>query len=287
MQIRIGGVPEHFNYPWHMAMEEGRFANIGVDVKWEDVHGGTGEMCSKLRSGALDIAVVLTEGIIADIANGNPSLIVQKFVKSPLIWGIHTGANSDVSSTTPFTELKFAISRKGSGSHLMANVEARNRGLKLNPNQFVEVGNFDGAVEALNSGSADLLLWEKFTTKPTVDAGKLRRIGETVTPWPCFVIAARQESLLKHPNVIWNLLWIIRKTCRHFMSDPMAENKIAERYGLTLEDAHRWFNSTEWEQDIFISRRMLSNVVNTLRDVDVITGNLTAENMCWNRSMVY
>ena len=23
--IRIGGVPEHFNLPWHLAMEEGNF----------------------------------------------------------------------------------------------------------------------------------------------------------------------------------------------------------------------------------------------------------------------
>jgi ABC-type nitrate/sulfonate/bicarbonate transport system substrate-binding protein len=287
MQIRIGGVPEHFNYPWHQAMKDGSFANIGIDVDWEDVAGGTGAMTSKLRNDELDIAVVLTEGIVADIINGNPSMIVQKLVNSPLIWGVHTAADSSITGETLFEEMRFAISRKGSGSHLMAHVEAKNRGVALNEDRFVEVGNFDGAMEALEAGKADALLWEKFTTKPFVDNGRLRRVSETVTPWPCFMIAVRQEMLIKHPNMVWNLLWVIRKQCRHFMNNNSAEGIIANKYGLKLEDARSWFNQTEWEQDVFISKKMMNNVVNTLFDVGIIDQKMSADELCWNRSMVY
>jgi sulfonate transport system substrate-binding protein len=287
VKIKIGGVPEHFNYPWKVAIETGSFSNIGLDVQWEDCAGGTGEMNSKLRSGELDIAVVLTEGIITDIINGNPSMIAQKFIKSPLIWGIHTGANSKVNSDASFGELKFAISRPGSGSHLMASIEAKNRGIVLRPDQFVEVGNIDGAVKALNNGDADILLWEKFTTKPLVDARKLKHIGDTVTPWPCFMIAARQELLVKHPNMVWNMLWIIRKVSRHFMNDDNAEQIIADNYGLSLLDATTWFNKTEWEQDVFISKKMLNNVVNTLFETGIVTEKISADELCWNRTMVY
>jgi hypothetical protein len=42
-----------------------------------------------LRDGETDIAVILTEGIVKDIVAGNPSKIVQVYVESPLIWGIH------------------------------------------------------------------------------------------------------------------------------------------------------------------------------------------------------
>lgn len=244
-------------------------------------------MNAKLRSGELDIAVVLTEGIIADIINGNPSMIVQKYIKSPLIWGIHTGANSTVNSETSFADIKFAISRPGSGSHLMASVEAKNRGIVLNDNQFVEVGNIDGAVKALNNGEADVLLWEKFTTKPLVDAKQLKHIGDTVTPWPCFMIAARQELLVKHPNMVWNLLWIIRKISRHFMNDHNAEQIISDHYGLSLLDATTWFNKTEWEQDVFISKKMLHNVVNTLYETGIVKEKISADELCWNRTMVY
>ena len=287
MKIKIGGVPEHFNYPWKLAIEEGSFSNIGLDVEWSDCGGGTGEMNKKLRSGELDIAVVLTEGIITDIINGNPSMIVQKYIKSPLIWGIHTGANSEVNSETSFADIKFAISRPGSGSHLMASVEAKNRGITLQPNQFVDVGTIHGAVEALNSGKADVLLWEKFTTKPLVDARQLKHIGDTVTPWPCFMIAARQELLVKHPNMVWNLLWIIRKVSRHFMNEEGAAQTIADNYGLSLHDATMWFNKTEWEQDIFLSKKMLNNVVNTLIETGIVANKVSSEDLCWNRTMVY
>jgi sulfonate transport system substrate-binding protein len=287
LKIKIGGVPEHFNYPWKLAIENGSFSNIGLDVEWEDIGGGTGAMNAKLRSGELDLAVVLTEGIIADIINGNPSMIAQKYIKSPLIWGIHTGANSTVTSETSFADLKFAISRPGSGSHLMASVEAKNRNIMLRPEQFVEVGHIDGAIEALNSGKADILLWEKFTTKPLVDARQLKHIGDTVTPWPCFMIAARQELLVKHPNMVWNLLWIVRKQCRHFMNDENAEQLISDNYGLSLLDATTWFNKTEWEQDVFISKKMLNNVVNTLYETGIIDTKINSEELCWNRSMTY
>ncbi len=30
--IRVGGVPEHFNYPWFIAEERGIFAKHGVQV---------------------------------------------------------------------------------------------------------------------------------------------------------------------------------------------------------------------------------------------------------------
>jgi hypothetical protein len=54
---------------------------------------GTGKMCQMLRDGETDIAVILTEGIVKDITAGNPSKIVQVYVDSPLIWGIHVAAN--------------------------------------------------------------------------------------------------------------------------------------------------------------------------------------------------
>jgi ABC-type nitrate/sulfonate/bicarbonate transport system substrate-binding protein len=42
--IRVGGVPEHFNYPWHLAQELGLFAKRGVQVEWVEQKEGTGQM---------------------------------------------------------------------------------------------------------------------------------------------------------------------------------------------------------------------------------------------------
>ncbi len=65
--VRVGGVPEHFNLAWHLANENGLFLREGIDIQWQDIPGGTGAMCSALRKGELDIAITLTEGIVADI----------------------------------------------------------------------------------------------------------------------------------------------------------------------------------------------------------------------------
>ncbi|HSZ24739.1 MAG TPA: hypothetical protein VK766_03425, partial [Cytophagaceae bacterium] len=74
--IAIGGVPEHFNLPWHYALEQGKFLEKKITLSWKDYPGGTGAMNKDLRLGVLDAAVMLTEGAVADIVNGNKSKIV-------------------------------------------------------------------------------------------------------------------------------------------------------------------------------------------------------------------
>ena len=71
------------------------------------------------------------------------------------------------------------------------------------------------------------------------------------------------------------------------MNDHNAEQIIADNYGLSLLDATTWFNKTEWEQDVFISKKMLHNVVNTLYETGIITQKISADELCWNRMMVY
>ena len=51
-------------------------------------------MTKALNDGELDVAVLLTEGIVKDIACGGKNKIVGVFVSSPLCWGIHTGAGN-------------------------------------------------------------------------------------------------------------------------------------------------------------------------------------------------
>ncbi len=68
--IRIGGVPEHFNMPWHYAIENKLFTVEGINLEWTDFPGGTGSMANALKNNDLDMAVMLTEGAIVDIENG-------------------------------------------------------------------------------------------------------------------------------------------------------------------------------------------------------------------------
>ncbi|MEX0316198.1 MAG: ABC transporter substrate-binding protein, partial [Allomuricauda sp.] len=76
-QVKIVGVPEHFNLPWHLAIEESAFEDRGIQLLWEDVPEGTGRMAKLLENGDTDMAIILTEGIVKSISQGNPTKIVQ------------------------------------------------------------------------------------------------------------------------------------------------------------------------------------------------------------------
>jgi len=276
--LKVGGVPEHFNLPWHMAIEAGAFEERNINVKWYEQHGGTGAMTKALRNRELDIAILLTEGIIADIVNGSDAKLIQQYVRSPLIWGIHCLSGSKYNNASEIKDARFAISRNGSGSHIMAYVFAEQQGWKPQDLNFKVVGNFDGAIEAFKKDEADILLWEKYTTKPYVDGGILKRIGETITPWSCFMIAANADALKEKRKAISDCLSVIRRYCEHFMHIENATELVSERYKIDLIDAKAWYRQTGWSINNYIPKKMLQDVMRTLKSVKVIEEQIPVEN---------
>lgn len=275
--LKIVGVPEHFNLPWHLCLENGEFEKENIDLQWTDVPEGTGKMCQMLRDGSTDIAVILTEGIIKDIVGGNPSKIVQIYVESPLIWGIHVAAQSNYQSLTDLNKTKAAISRIGSGSQLMAYVNAKNQGWNTSELQFEIVNTIDGAVTALTDGTADYFMWEHFMTKPLVDNGVFRRLGDCPTPWPCFVIAVREEVLAKQPETITKLLEIINTKTRIFKTIPDIDKQLAKTYNQKIEDIKEWLRLTEWSQEK-IDTVLLDRIQNQLVELNIINSKSNSIN---------
>ena len=199
--LRVGGVPEHFNYPWHYGIENNIFDSYGLRIDWSDIKGGSGEMCRKLDEDELDVALVLTEGIVKHILSGSDARIIQQYVKSPLVWGVHAAVGREL-APNDLSAIRFARSRFGSGSHLMAYVHAEQNGYKLTEDNFVTVGNIDGAMDAFSKNQADILLWEKFMTQPYVDQGQADRIDLCISPWPCFVMTGSGKFLLENPDLV-------------------------------------------------------------------------------------
>lgn len=246
--INVGGVPEHFNLPWHFCLDDGKFKANGVDLSWRDFPDGTGAMCKALRNKEIDAAVILTEGIIKDIHNGNEAVIVQEYIASPLIWGIHVAAESGFRTMEDLRDQKIAISRYGSGSHLMAYVNARNLGWNTNDLEFEVVGDIDGAVQALKTGKAGYFMWEHFTTKPLVDEGIFRRIADCPTPWSCFVIAVRKEFMEQESATVLTMLKTLNDVSVKFKSIPKIELALAKKYHQKVEDIEQWLKITQWSQ---------------------------------------
>ncbi len=268
--IKIGGVPEHFNLAWYLSLKNGEFKAKGINLRWEDYPGGTGQMSKALRNGDIDMAVILTEGIIKDIVEGNPSKIVQTFVQSPLLWGIHVAHHADFMKVSDLKGKRTAISRFNSGSHLMAYINAQNNNWDLDKDlKFEVIQDLDGAVKALSNGDADYFMWERFMTKPLVDDKIFRCIDTLPTPWPCFVVAVRDEILDTNKDEIKTILEIVNHTTAQFKDIPDIDQTIANRYGQQLEDVREWLSLTEWSQEV-LDEKSVEKIQNELLEVKII-----------------
>jgi sulfonate transport system substrate-binding protein len=268
--VNIGGVPEHFNLAWYLTFKNGEYQEQSINLRWKDYPGGTGAMCKALREKEIDVAVILTEGIIKDIIDGNPSKIVQTFIQTPLVWGIHVVNDSPYKTIEDLRKTKAAISRYGSGSHLMAYINAQNNNWDLkNDLDFKIVGSLDGAIKSLQIGETDYFLWEKFTTKPLVDNGTFRHIGNCPSPWPCFVIAARKDFIESSKEELKTILSIINKTTSEFKDIPSIDKTIANKYNQKLDDVQEWLNITEWSQKL-IDKATIINTQRQLFSLNII-----------------
>ncbi len=284
--IRVGGVPEHFNYPWHYGIANGIFAEYGLNIEWTDVKGGSGAMCSMLEAGELDFALVLTEGIVKHIHKGGAARIAQLYVKSPLIWGVHSTLHHTFNAGD-LSKARFARSRVGSGSHLMAYVHAEEQDYSITEDNFETIGNIDGAMDAFEKDTADILLWEKFMTQPYVNQGKVKRIGQCVSPWPCFVLVAG-EKMVAQRDILNSLSEAILKSAIIVSEDKETVASIAELYDLETSQVEQWYSSVEWQTSAWISKKMLQNVVKTLDRIGILgAAPLGVPDLCVAEAKLY
>lgn len=279
----MGGVPEHFNHPIHIALSEDKFRKAGIDLSWHTFPGGTGDMTRALRDQSCDICIVLTEGIIADIAHGSPSKIISGYVTSPLIWGVHTAPDRTIHYDEVFSR-QIAISRIGSGSHLMPTVDALLKGKTFSSEQFVVINNIDGAIRSLNKGESDIFYWEKYTTRPYVEKGLLKSIGEFISPWPCFMLAATDRIIREEPAALDRLLHVIHASCEQFMKNPESPAIISRNFDLSIKDATYWFHSTEWATNSWVNDKTLMNVMFTLKEAGIVSASPAKQSLVWKRS---
>lgn len=268
--LRIGGVPEHFNLPWRKLLAGDGLRSAGVDAHWEDYPSGTGAMVSALDDEALDVAVLLTEGAVAGASRGSKFKIVSLYTRSPLIWGVHVPADSGFATARDLEHARYAISRRGSGSHLMACAYARSRGWPTERLAFEVVGGLDGAIEAFRAGRADVFLWEKFMTKPLVDAGRFRRIDELVAPWPAFVVCVSLKALRDKREAIALLLDEVFPVAAALRADPAVPAEIAARFGLDPADAAQWLAVTEWATTPGIDPTLVYSVADALAELGLL-----------------
>ncbi|SMD45592.1 ABC-type nitrate/sulfonate/bicarbonate transport system, substrate-binding protein [Aquiflexum balticum DSM 16537] len=281
-KIRITGVPEHFNYPWLKVIESQPFRNDGLELEWVNEPKGSGAMNKALREGETDLAVVLTESFVKDKIEGNPGLMIGLHVASPLIWGIHISGKSSFNELKQLANFPFLISRYGSGSHLMAYVLAKRENWVLKDLKFEVIGDLEGAKKALGQSDTKIFLWEKFTTKPLVDQGIFKRVGELPTPWPCFALVAHPKSLKKNVETIRVLRDLVYEESSRLSKQPNLSKELSDFYNIKEDDIKFWLSQTTWANQAVISKSMVENTMLELMELGLIGEKMDVEKMIFN-----
>ncbi len=269
--LKIGGVPEHFNLPWRLALEEGKFKEIGLDLFWSDMYGGTGQMIRGFENDSIDIAVILTEGITKAILEGLDVKILEVYVTSPLHWGIHVPYDSQITNVDQLEGQTFAISRKGSGSELMAHVLADRENWDQSQLKFNVAGDVYGGLWALENNKAQCFLWEKYTTFPFCEQKKCRYIDEIVTPWSSFVVAVKTSVYEEHKELLDQMCSIVNHKAEEVKNSEGSSNVISWRYNLRLGQVQNWLIETDWNYDSEPFMNEFEKTVNYLEKLNLIT----------------
>ena len=106
-------------------------------------------------------------------------------------------------------------------------------------------------------------------TKPLVDRGIFRRLGDCPTPWPSFVIAARNDVIEDKTDVLRQILRIINSQTSAFKSLPDVSARLADQFQQKQSDIEQWLRITSWSQKP-LSESVLNNVQNQLLELSLI-----------------
>lgn len=236
-------MPEHFNLLWQLPSTRETFRNRGYYYEWTDFPGGTGAMSAALEKGETDLALMLTEGAIAAIAQGKSFRIRQPFVVSPLIWGVFASAVRK--DRLPDVEKAvFAVSRMFSGSHLMAQFLAQRHNVNLHNDQFFMSRDLGGAREALRAGQADYFLWEQWMTRHLVHSGEFVQVDHISAPWPAFVFVTRRGEF-NDWEPIGEAIDDAIAMFEHLDTESLIQN-IVNNFRIHPDDAREWLESVKY-----------------------------------------
>lgn len=95
--------------------------------------------------------------------------------------------------------------------------------------------------------SADFFMWEHFTTKAYWDNGELKRVGEIYTPWPSWMIAARDPT----DAALQTLAEKLNSGVQYYLDhESEAVKHITSTMEYSEEDAREWMKTVKFTGDV-------------------------------------
>ncbi|KAF8589809.1 periplasmic binding protein-like II [Ramaria rubella] len=270
MALRVGYVREHFSSP----LLQFAAKDDGKTFVLVEHPGGTGSLISALTNNEVDVAIALTDPLLAGIAKGSDAYrLVGSFVTTPLNWAVITGTKSKYQSIADLKGTTIGISRPGSGSQTMAAVMALQHKWQI---RFQRLNNnIHGLIDSVNADTTSAFMWEWFTTKPWVDRGEARFIGSVPTPWPSWLIAAHPSPERAPPAAVRAFLTTLSEYVRAFNSSEKRAGAniefIKEKFNYPEEDIKAWLETVGYPTDCgTLSVKVIVDTLNVLEKAGVV-----------------
>ena len=274
--FRIGGVPEHYNAPFHTALSV--FEDPEYEYEWVNYPSGTGALLESVLCGELDSAVVLAEGAVSRIINKGDVEIVGTFVSSPLVWGVHVSLNShftsvsDISKNDSPNPVRIGISRFGSGSHIMAEIM-----MEQHEKTYVVINTMSGAAEAMQAGLIDVFLWDIPTAACHSNVWKC--VGTVCGEWPAFVFVQAKQAT-HSPDILIRLMTQVRNHAILLKEEEeFAIQFLCDKFRITQNQSAQFLKSVAWTSSPSVSRSALQRVMHALSQAKVIPAKVSAESL--------
>ena len=104
-----------------------------------------------------------------------------------------------------------------------------------------------------------------FPARPLVRDGRFRQVAVQRTPWPSFVIAARDEVLFGRTTEVGRVVDAVIAQAGELMTRPDGAELVSQRYGIALDTAQEWFASTSFAGREAMRLDIASEVLDTLK----------------------
>ncbi|KAG8736517.1 hypothetical protein FRC10_009228 [Ceratobasidium sp. 414] len=199
-------------------------------------------MTAALQNNEIDVAVALTDALIAGIAKGSKAYkLVGSYVQTSLNWAVVTGKDPKFQSIKDLRGTKIGISRIGSGSQTMAAVMAMQNEWTT-PDGKVEIPEFQGSVP---------------------------------TPWPSWLIAAHPSPERADPGALRDFVGQLTGYVRRF-DEPQQRDQpdvdfIRQHFGYEEKDVRDWLKTVRWVEDCSaISGKVIADTLNILNQAGVV-----------------
>ncbi|GAA5940137.1 hypothetical protein JCM3775_007274 [Rhodotorula graminis] len=285
-KLRIAYVPEHFASPLL------QLAAKDMSIELVPCPSGTGQIMSAIKAGEVDLAIALTESLIAGIAKKTADFkLVGTYVTSPLNWAVIVGTDTKYQTLDDLRGEKIGISRIGSGSQVMASFMALREGWtdkegNVEPVQFEVLDTFKNLRDGVNDGRAAAFMWEHFTTKPYLS--EVRFIGSVPTPWHSWVLVAPPSTtsptsplLPVLQSFLSNLTTSIQAFNAPEARKTSSKEFIEGHFGYPTEDVEAWLAQVDYPHGdvVEVSKDMVEKTLSTLEKAGVLTAPASGWNL--------